>query len=193
MNDAAAFLIGELFHGAANGVRRAVGIVLGTGVGSAFAVDEQIVVTGRGVPPDGEIWNLPYRDSTVENFISTRSIQRRYEDLTGIRAEVRDIAALGIENPQVRQTFAAFGKELGEVLRNTCLEFAPQRILLSGGISRAAGLFLAAAEKELNDPGVHLQVSNLFERAPLIGAGVSWKWNHLSKRVQKSERILEES
>jgi glucokinase len=195
LNDAAAFLIGELSQGAAIGVSRAVGIVLGTGVGSAFAVDGEIVVTGHGVPLDGEIWNLPYRNSTVENLISTRSIQRRYEQLTGICAEVRDIAALGIENPRVRQTFEAFGKELGEVLRNTCVEFAPQRIVLGGGISRAAELFLAAAEKELADPDIQFRVTNLFERAPLIGAGVSWTRNYVSEKVHQSEptRVLEKS
>jgi glucokinase len=178
LNDAAAFLIGELHQGAATGVNRAIGIALGTGVGSAFAAGGKIVATGHGVPPSGEIWNRPYRQSTVENFISTRSIQRRYEQLTGIRAEVRDIAALAIEQRQARQTFEAFGKELGEVLRDTCLEFRPQRIVLGGGISRAAALFLPAAEKELANPAIQLRVSNLFERAPLIGAGVSWKSNY---------------
>jgi glucokinase len=164
-------------------VNRAVGIALGTGVGSAFAVDGEIVVTGRGVPPDGEIWDLPYRDNTVENFISTRSVQRRYEQLTGVSAEVRDIAALGIEDPNVRQTFEAFGKELGEVLRHTCAEFAPQRIVLGGGISRAAALFLTSAERELADLDIHLRVSDLLERAPLIGAGVSWKFHHLTREA----------
>ena len=140
------------------------------------------MVTGRGVPPDGEIWNLPYGESTVENLISTRSIQKRYEQLTGKSAEVRDIAALGIKDPNVSRTFESFGKELGEVLRHTCAEFAPQRIVLGGGISRAAGLFLAAAEKELADLNIQLRVSDLLERAPLIGAGVSWKWHHLSRK-----------
>jgi glucokinase len=175
LNDAAAFLIGEISCGAAIGVSRAVGIALGTGVGSAFAVDGRIVVTGRGVPPDGEIWNLSYGEGTVENFISTRSIKTKYEQLSGTSAEVRDIAALGITDSDVRQIFEAFGKELGEVLRHTCSEFAPQRIVLGGGISRAAGLFLPAAEKELADLDIHLRVSDLLERAPLIGAGVSWK------------------
>jgi glucokinase len=187
LNDAAAFLIGEISYGAAIGVSRAVGIALGTGVGSAFAVDGKIVVTGRGIPPDGEIWDLPYGNSTVENLISTRSIQKRYEQLTGTCAEVRDIAALGIKDPNVRQTFEAFGKELGEVLRHTCAEFAPQRIVLGGGISRAAGLFLAAAEGELADLDIHLRVSDLLERAPLIGAGVRWKWRYQTREEVRTQ------
>jgi glucokinase len=187
LNDAAAFLIGELSQGAARGVKRAIGIALGTGVGSAFAVDGQIAVTDPGVPADGEIWDLPYRSGTVEDFVSTRSIQRRYEQVTGICAEVRDIAALGIDNPLVRETFEAFGEELGNVLRTTCSEFAPQLIVLGGGISRAAAFFLAAAERELGDPGIQLRVSDLFDRAPLIGAGVSWRSNYMTEKLHSSE------
>ena len=47
---------------------RSVGLTLGTGVGSAFAVDGKIVGKGRGVPPGGEIWDLPYRESIVEEI-----------------------------------------------------------------------------------------------------------------------------
>jgi glucokinase len=49
--DSAAFLLGEIGAGEARGVERAVGITLGTGIGSAFAVDGQIVTEGPGVPP----------------------------------------------------------------------------------------------------------------------------------------------
>ena len=187
LNDAAAFLMGELHQGAATGVNRAIGITLGTGVGSAFAVGSKIVVTGPGVPPRGEIWDLSYRDGTVEDFISTRSIQRTYERLTGVRAEVRDIAALAVRDLQARETFEFFGKELGAVLRQICLAFAPQRIVLGGGISRSAGLFLPAAEKELADPAIQLRVSDLFDRAPLIGAGVSWKFNFVHGQPPEPE------
>ena len=113
--------------------------------------------------------------------MSTSAIQRMYEQLTGIRAEVREIATLGSEHPQARPTFARFGTELGKVLRYTCLEFSPERIVVGGGISRSAGLFLPSAENELVDTGMQLRVSELFERAPLIGAGVSWKQKEMAE------------
>ena len=173
LNDAAAFLLGELCHGAAAGARRAIGITLGTGVGSAFAVDGKIVTAGIGVPAGGEIWNVRYRNGVVEDFISTRSIQGKYEQLAGIRAQVREIASR--DEALARQTFDGFGKELGRVLREVCLGFAPDRIVLGGGISHAAQVFLRIAEEELAAPEVQLWVSQLFEQAPLLGAGASWK------------------
>jgi hypothetical protein len=61
LKDASAFLLGEIGAGAAKGVSRAVGITLGTGIGAAFAVDGRVVTEGKGVPPGGEIWDLPYQ------------------------------------------------------------------------------------------------------------------------------------
>ena len=80
LNDAAAFLAGEVAAGAARGVSRVVGITLGTGVGSAFAVDGHVVREGIGVPAGGEIWNVPYQGGIVEDQISTRG---HPEDLPG--------------------------------------------------------------------------------------------------------------
>ncbi len=179
LNDAAACLVGEIHRGAAIGASRAVGLTLGTGVGSAFAVNGKIVVDGTGAPPGGEIWNLPYRNGTVEDVISTKAIQQRYPQLTGKHAEVHDIAStamdhLAIDYSAARKTFEDFGKDLGEVLRQTCLAFGPERIILGGRISRAASLFQRAAKEALGDPAVELSVSELFQSAALIGAGVSW-------------------
>jgi glucokinase len=174
LNDAAAFLIGEIHTGAAVDVDRVVGITLGTGVGSAFAVHGEIVVSSRGVPPGGEIWNLPYGTATVENFLSSFAIQELYERETGVRAEVREIASAGAKQPEAGLTFEQYGKRLGEILRHTCLAFNPQRIILGGGISGAAAHFLPFAQKELADPDIQLRTAKLGDHAALIGAGVSW-------------------
>jgi glucokinase len=182
LNDAEAFLSGELHQGAATGVDRVIGITLGTGVGSAFAVGGKIVGKGDGVPPGGEIWNLPYSGGIVENFVSTLAIERIYERLTGASAEVREIARLAPMHFQARQTFEYFGKELGKVLSHLSSEFAPDRIVLGGGISRAGKHFLPAAEEVMANLAIPLRVSVLFEGAPLLGAGIRWMQKHESGR-----------
>ena len=174
LNDAAASLIGELHRGAARGARRAIALTLGTGVGSAFAVNENIVVEGPGVPPGGEIWNQAYRDGIVEDYISTLAIQSIFAELTGKRLEVCEIATSQSHRQEAQQAFERFGRELGTVLRQISVAFAPDRIVLSGGIARAADRFLAAAKEQLGEYENRLFVSKLFERAPLIGAGISW-------------------
>lgn len=189
LNDAAAFLGGELCCGAAAGVSSVVGITLGTGIGSGFAIDGEIVMQGHGVPEGGEIWNLPYEGGIVEDFVSTLAIQKLYEKATGTLTEVREIARLAETQPLAGQVFADFGKSLGKVLRFTCQAFRPQRIVLGGGISRSAALFLPFAEAELNDPEIDLCVAQL-DHATLIGVGVSWTRKYTPEI--NGERILEE-
>lgn len=174
LNDAAASLLGEMQHGAARGAQRVVSVTLGTGVGSAFSVNGDIVVEGAGVPADGEIWNQPYRDGIVEDYISTDAIQRTFEELTGKRLPVCEIATSTSHRQEAQQAFERFGRELGFVLRQVNVAFGPDRIVLGGGITRAADRFLPIAKAELGEFRTRLFVSELLERAPLIGAGISW-------------------
>ncbi len=174
LNDAAAFLTGEIEQGAGTDVNRVVGITLGTGVGSAFAINGEILSNVPGVPPGGEIWNVPYKDGIVEEAVSSAAIQRLHYQNTGIWADVREIARFAIANPEAKLTFEQFGKELGQVLRATCAVFAPERIILGGGVSRASTLFLPSAAHELAELPTQLSVSCLGERAALIGAAVNW-------------------
>jgi glucokinase len=174
LNDAAAFAWGEVGGGAARDVERAVGITLGTGIGSGFAIDGKVVTEGPGVPPGGEIWNLPYKDATVEDRLSTRAIQNRYREQTGLDREVSVIAASAPTDPVATEVFAEFGLHLGETFREILSPFAPQVVVLGGGISRSSQLFLPAAYQGLAGMQLELRPSILKDQAPLVGAGVSW-------------------
>ena len=174
LNDGAAYLLGEISAGAAQGVSRAVAITLGTGVGSAFAVDGQVIREGTGVPPGGEIWNLPYEGGILEDQISTRAIRQSYQSRTGEDRDVAAIAASAAQDAVAAEVFTDFGRTMGAALRTVLAAFGPQVIVLGGGISRSAQLFLPAAQAELDALSVELRVSSLGEIAPLVGAGAAW-------------------
>ncbi|MDE3188931.1 MAG: ROK family protein [Acidobacteriota bacterium] len=174
LNDAAAYLLGEVGAGAARGATRAVGITLGTGIGSAFAVDGRIVTEGPGVPPGGEIWNLPYEGGIVEDQLSSKAIRQSYEQRTEQQQEVAAIAKAAAAEPAAAEVFAEFGRRLGRALKVLLLPFAPDVVVLGGGISRSAALFLPFAEEELAGLNLQLRVSALGDSAPLVGAGVAW-------------------
>ncbi len=177
VNDAAAHLLGEIGAGAARGVQRAVGITLGTGIGSAFAADGHVLTSGPGVPPGGEIWNLPYEGGIVEDFLSTRAIQGAYQQRTGQQRPVSAIAAAAAGDPVAAEVFAEFGRHLGRALRILTAEFAPDVVVLGGGISRSSQLFLPVAERELQGTHLKLRTSVLLDHAALVGAGVAWRSN----------------
>lgn len=175
LNDAAAYLLGEVGAGAARGFSRAVAVTLGTGIGCAFAVDGRVVTGGKGVPPGGEIWNLPYEGKTVEDYLSTRALQQSYRERTGKESEVSAIAAAAAAGDAVAgEVFAAFGRTLGRALRHLLTDFEPQVVVLGGGIARSSQLFITAAMIELRGLPMNLRTTALDDRAPLAGAGLAW-------------------
>ena len=175
LNDAAAYLLGEVGAGAAKGAKRVVCFTLGTGVGSGFAVDGHRVTEGKGVPPGGEIWNFPYEGGIVEDQISTRALQKAYKERKGQEREVASIAhyATGGE-PEATAVFEEFGKTLGIAIKRLLAEFSPDVVVLGGGISRSANLFLDAVKAELKDTRIEVRIAKLGDNAPLAGAGVAW-------------------
>lgn len=174
LNDAAAYLLGEVGAGAGKGVRRCAGVTLGTGIGSGFAVDGHIVTTGKGVPPNGEIWNLPYEGGILEDAISTRALQAHYRDLSGEQLEVAQIAARAASDPHAAEVFARFGHHLGTAFHTFMAEFEPDAIVLGGGIAHSAPLFLPQAQAALGSMKTELRIATLFDKAPLVGAAVAW-------------------
>ena len=175
LKDATAYLLGELGAGSAQGAQRAVCITLGTGIGCAFAVNGRGVTEGEGVPPGGEIWDLPYGGATVEDLISTRAIRAAYKARAGSDREVAEIAAAAPEDAAARAVFEEFGTHLGQVLRDVIAPFRPDRVVLGGGIAHGATLFLQAAERETAGLGFRIVISTLFDRAPLAGAAHYWR------------------
>lgn len=173
LNDADAYLLGEVGAGAARGFARVVALTLGTGTGSAFAVDGRLVTDGPGVPVGGEIWDLPYENGIVEDFLSSRAIVNGYQRRTGNASTVAALAQIASSDAAAEEIFAEFGFHLGRVLRTRLQKFLPDVVVLGGGISRAARLFLPAAQRELNAPTPQLRVSELQDLAPLVGCGVA--------------------
>lgn len=183
LNDAAAFLLGEVGAGAAKGYAKAIGLTLGTGIGSAFAAAGHILMSGSNIPPGGEIWNVPYLSGIIEDFVSTRYLKQRYEALTGVDAEVSVIAGMaredGNEGTLARQVFCDFGRNIGSAVLHVlgpdpAAGFVPDVIVLGGGIARSSELFLPAMRETLGSLPITLAISALMDEAPLAGAGVHY-------------------
>ncbi len=167
LNDAEAFLLGEYWAGAAREHARAVGITLGTGLGSAFLADGRIVATGPPVPPEGSLHLVPFRGVPVEEMISARALRTRHgADAAALAANARngDRSAL--------RAFEELGTELGEFLAPWLRAFAASCLVVGGAIANAWDLFRPALERSLASvPDLELitRAANL-DDAPLLGA-----------------------
>jgi glucokinase len=161
LNDAEAFLLGEAAYGAARGHSRAIGLTLGTGLGSAFLVDGAIVHDGAGVPPGGEIHVLSFRGAPVEERISARGLRAR----AGGGLDVREFAeAARAGDVRAWEAFSGFAADLAEFLAPTIEAFAPGCVVVGGSMSRAWDLIGGALEAV---PAARL------DEAALLGAALS--------------------
>ena len=171
LNDAAAYVLGEVGAGSLKGTTRSAGLTLGTGVGCAFVANGRHLTSGPGIPPGGEIWNYPYQGGTVEDLISTRAIKAGYKARTGAEREVADLASSATTDDDARIVFEGFGTDLGRVLRDVIAPFKPDRVMIGGGIARSTPLFLPAAEREISGLSFAIVTATLGDQAPLVGAG----------------------
>jgi glucokinase len=172
LNDAEAFLLGFL---AETPSARAMAVTLGTGIGSAFATEGTIRRTGFGVPPDGEVYCLPWGDGTVEDAISSEGIQVLHRQLGGSQQSVRGIAEASATDPLAAQTMRQFGITLGKVLQEISAGFRPERIVLGGSISLSADTFVADMTRSLAMPEIEVVTHIETEVSALKGGIAAWR------------------
>ena len=170
-HDADAFLLGEWWTGAARGHGCAAGITLGTGVGSSFLQDGQILRAGPGIPPEGRVDLLRYAGLPLEETVSGRAIRRAYAGATGESPvpDVREIAQRARQGDRAAadvfaQAFGALGTVLGP-----CLEASGATVLVVGG-SIAAAWDLVAGPLRAGTAPVAVEPARHLAEAPLLGA-----------------------
>ena len=173
VNDADAFLLGESLAGAAVGHARAVGVTLGTGLGSAFLADGRIVGDGATVPPNGEIHLVEYLAKPVEESISRAALIGRYGDPS---RDVEELAALArAGDGRARTAFAEVGTALGEVLEPWLRSFAATCLVVGGSIARGWDLFEASLRSSLESVASleAIRPAERLDDAALLGAAIA--------------------
>jgi glucokinase len=170
LNDADAFLIGEWWAGAGQGHERAMGVTLGTGLGSAFLERGQIVETDPRVPPDGRLDLMSFRGAPVEETLSRRGLRAAYgsdePDVVEIARRARD------GDRRATEVLRGFGSALGEFLAPWLERFSPTCLVLGGSIARSWDLWsddfraACAPARRLSSCGVAAHL----DEAPLLGA-----------------------
>jgi glucokinase len=170
LNDADAFLIGEWWAGAAQGHDRAMGVTLGTGLGSAFMGRGQIIDTGPDVPPEGRLDLVPFRGAAVEDTLSRRGLRAAYREDAPDVVEIARRARAG--ERQAAEVLRRFGSGLGEFLAPWVERFAPTCVVLGGSIARSWDLwsedFRAACSPDMDL--TWYGVAEHLDEAPLLGA-----------------------
>jgi glucokinase len=171
LNDAQAFVLGEWWTGAAKGHARAMGVTLGTGLGSGFLADGHAVVSGPAVPREARLDLVGFRGGPVEDVISSRGIVAAF----GANIEVAEIAQRARDDdPKARAVFRDFGSALGDFLEPWVVRFAPTCLVFGGSITRAWDLFADAFLGACPDAASldRCGPADRLDEAPLLGAAL---------------------
>lgn len=166
INDAAAFLQGEVFAGKHNSAPKVLGITLGTGLGSA--------VWKRGSNAmDADLWKTPYQDSNIEEYLVTRwFVQKASQhgmEVTGLREL---LALRGNDHPIIDDILAEYSYHLLHFINFFSEQEATDRLIIGGNISKAWNIFRAFDPTAFDR--FDIRISQLGEHAAMIGAAAQF-------------------
>jgi glucokinase len=165
-NDAGCFLKGELFASAGLGFPRAIGITLGTGLGTS-SFDGMNAV-------DANLWCSPFKDNIAEDYLCTRWFVRRFQQLSGIAVtNVKELVDNHGSNACTSMVFDEFTGNLVDFLSDFIAAEQPEVIVLGGNIMKCQHLFLPQLKNRLYARFGNLRIvpSTLGEHAAMLGAG----------------------
>lgn len=161
INDAAAFLQGEIFAGEHNGHAKMLGITLGTGLGSAVWEKGSNAV-------DADLWKTPYLDSNMEEYLVTRWFVRKTMQ-HGLKVNgLRELLQLRSQYAFVDDILAEYSHHLLHFLQFFSEREATDKFIIGGNISNAWGIFRSFNAHAFDR--FDIRISRLGEHAALIGA-----------------------
>ena len=169
-NDAEAFLAGEIACGAARGFDNAIGITIGTGLGTAVHKNGKTKDVAMGV-------NTPFADGVAEDYISTRWFVKRWLQVSGKNIEgVKEFTEIMKEDSRAKNIFKEFIDNLEKFLAIFIIkENTPDIIIIGGNIANALTDYFPEMERNLQKEfsKIILRKAELGENAALIGAAFS--------------------
>lgn len=210
-NDANAAAVGEMVYGAAKGMKDFIVITLGTGLGSGFVCNGQLVNGKHGIAGElghttvnyaGRYCNCGKR-GCLETYVSATGIKRSVYKLLADHLEPSELRGISFEDLNTkmiteaairgdivaRAAYEYTGRILGIKLAETVVHTDPEAIFLFGGLSLAGDLIFKPTIKHMEANlmplfrgKVKVLPSGLQNQAaPILGAS-SLVWNYLEEK-----------
>lgn len=207
-NDANAAAVGEMVYGAAKGLKDFIVITLGTGLGSGFVSNGQLINGKHGIAGElghttvnyaGRFCNCGKR-GCLETYVSATGIKRTVYKLLADHLEPSELRGISFDNLNTkmiteaakrgdivaREAFEYTGRILGMKLAETVAHTDPETIFLFGGLSLAGDLIFKPTIKHMEANlmpvfrgKVKVSPSGLQNQAaPILGAS-SLVWKYL--------------
>lgn len=185
-NDANCAGLGESWLGAGRHVNNLILLTLGTGVGGAIILNNELFTGPYGAAgelglitlnPQGDACNSGNHGS-LEQHLCVQAIQRRTQKTP---TELAELAQAG--DKSALAFWEKYGQDLGVGLATLIYVLTPEAIIIGGGISASAEFFLPAAWQEIEKRVVmnsrmklQLLTAELGNQAGMVGAAkLAWE------------------
>lgn len=186
-NDANAMAYGEFCFGASRDATDVVFITVGTGIGGAVLINGSL---WRGYESRGmELGHITVKADgdkcacggygCLEHYASTIALIRRYLDLSGEEVDGRILVQRYLDGDRLAiQAFGEHWMYLGHGIASIINIFAPQYVVVGGGISEAGDFYMENLRREAYSRamdvcsfGTKIIAAELGNKAGCLGAG----------------------
>ena len=144
---------GEVQFKKYNQYNKIIVFTMGTGVGSSFIINKQIVSKGKGVPYLGWISGEKYKSGILNDYISSIYMIKKYFSLTKKKIDVDTMAKLARKGDYVAKSiFSEVGLTLGIYLKEHFVkDFGAECLIFGGQISLSGDLFINEIKNSLKN------------------------------------------
>ncbi|QNL21975.1 ROK family protein [Hyphobacterium sp. CCMP332] len=211
-NDANAAAIGEMHFGKAKGMKDFAIITLGTGLGSGFVSNGQLIYGSDGFA--GELGHTRVKidgrrckcgkNGCFETYVSATGIKRTiFEFLSFYHQEskLRSVSYEDLHSNMIaeeaakgdfiaQEAFRFTGRILGEKLADIVALFSPEAIFLFGGLMNAGDLILNPTKEHMDKNMLavfanktKLEISGLMDRNAAVLGASALIWDHYNLKT----------
>ena len=176
-NDANAAAIGEQVYGVAKGMKDFMMVTLGTGLGSGFVANGELIYGHDGfagelghtiIEPNGRPCGCG-RKGCLETYASATGMEQTALEMSGKKHTSKAVAEAAETGEQwALEAFDFTAKKLGLALANSVAITRPEAIVLFGGLAQAGDLLFVPTKKYMEENLLH----NYQDKIPLIASAL---------------------
>jgi glucokinase len=177
LHDVEAFAVGESWYGKAADKEKIICLCIGTGAGSAFVKAKRIQKEEKdGVPENGWLYNAPYRDGVIDDYLSVRGLTVLASEIYGSSISGKELYHRSRQGEEkALLTFQAFGDNLKDAMVPFLDRFKPDALVMGGQISKSFAFFGDGIRKECLDRNIVIFTEDDTSGLAMLGLFVSMK------------------
>lgn len=170
LHDVEAFAVGECYFGQASVCEKVMYLCMGTGAGSAFSQRKTILKKDKRVPENGWIFNTPFMESIIDDYLSVRGLAALSKKILGEEKSGLELYLLSQQNNQeALNVYQHFGNWVKNAIVPFLDSFCPDGIVLGGQLSKSFSYFGETLTKACNERDVKIYLTEDTSRRALEG------------------------